>query len=154
MEQKKTFKRLIVIAIFILILMVLPAFTNKVNAMTIVIDPGHGGNDPGASYGGIRECDMTMAISNYLKEYLSEYSDVNVMLTHNGNTMSLNDRADFARGNKADLLISIHINSSESHSPNGVEAYVTYRTELPKYHEQMYNLANLIVRNISNLRNT
>ncbi len=109
----------------------------------------------GAIKNGIYECDLTMTISNYLKEYLDEYSDVNVLLTHkSGETMSLNDRADFARGNNADLLVSIHINSSVDSFKNGVEAYVTYRTDLPKYNEQMTSLSNLILRNISNLRNT
>ena len=94
-----------------------------------------------------------MTISKYLKEYLSEYSGVNVILTHNGSTMSIEDRAEIARNNKADLLISVHINSVTGTSANGAEAYVTYRTDLPKYNQEMTSLANLILRNISKLRN-
>ena len=94
-----------------------------------------------------------MTISKYLKEYLSGYAGVDVMLTHNGSTMSIEDRAEFARNNKADLLISVHINSVNETSVNGAEAYVTYRTDLPKYNQEMTSLANLILRNISKLRN-
>ena len=93
-----------------------------------------------------------MTISKYLKEYLSGYSNVNVILTHNGSTMSIEDRADFARNHNADLLISVHINSLDNTSSNGAEAYVTYRTDLPKYHQQMSDLASRILKNISNLR--
>ena len=98
------------------------------------------------------EKNLTMTISKYLKEYLSGYSGVNVLLTHNGSTMSIEDRADFARSHNADLLISVHINSLDNSSSNGAEAYVTYRTDLPKYHQEMNSLANIILRNISNLR--
>ena len=94
-----------------------------------------------------------MTISRYLKDYLSGYSDVNVILTHNGSTMSIEDRADFARNHNADLLISVHINSINNSSSNGAEAYVTYRTDLPKYHQEMNDLASRILRNISKLRN-
>ena len=147
MKQKK------ILFLTIFMVMILLFFTNKVQAMTIVIDPGHGGNDPGTLNGGLYEKNMTMTISSYLKEYLDEYSDVNVLLTHNGATVSLEDRADFARNNKADLLLSVHINSSILPISNGVEAYVTYRTDLPKYNQETSGLANLILRNISNLRN-
>ena len=95
-----------------------------------------------------------MKIAKYLRDYLKEYSDVNVILTHNGSKiMSIEDRADFARSYNADLLISIHINSLENSSANGAEAYITYRTDLPKYNQEMNILANLILRNISELRN-
>ena len=103
--------------------------------------------------GGNYEKDMTMKIATYLRDYLNGYSGVNVLLTHNGSTMSIEDRADFARNNKADLLISVHINSITNSSSNGAEAYVTYRTDLPKYHQETNSLANLILRNISKLRN-
>ena len=98
--------------------------------------------------GGNYEKDMTMKIATYLRDYLNEYSNVNVILTHSGSTMSIEDRADFARNNKADLLLSIHINNSTSSSIQGAEAYVTYRTDLPKYNQEMSTLGNLILRNI------
>ncbi len=94
-----------------------------------------------------------MTISQYLKNYLNDYSGVNVILTHNGSNLSIEERAEFARRNRADLLISVHINSAVTSSKNGAEAYVTYRTDLPKYNQEMSSLGNLILRNISRLRN-
>ena len=126
-------------------------FSLKVSAMTIVIDPGHGGKDSGSSYGDIVEKDVTMKIANYLKDYLNDYEGVKILMTHTGTTMSLEDRTDFARNNQADLLISIHINSSNASYKNGAEAYVTYRTDLPKYNNQMTQLGNKILNNISKI---
>ena len=135
---------ILVILIFVFIL-----FPNKVDAMTIVLDPGHGGNDSGSSSENLIEKDITLKISNYLKEYLSEYENVSVLLTHNGSTMSIQDRADFARNNNADLLVSIHINSSNASFKKGAEVYVTSRTDLPKYNKEMTELGNRILANIS-----
>ena len=142
-------RKILFIIIFSIIIFM--TFSLKVSAMTIVIDPGHGGKDSGSSYGDIVEKDVTMKIANYLKEYLNDYEGVKILMTHTGTTMSLEDRADFARNNQADLLISIHINSSNASYKNGAEAYVTYRTDLPKYNNQMTQLGNKILNNISKL---
>lgn len=148
MEIKRFLKRLIVL---IALLLMISVFTSKVNAMTIVIDPGHGGNDPGALRGDVHEADLNLKIARYLRDYLNDYLDMNVLLTHEDSTMDLPDRADFARNNRADLLISVHVNNSVLPFSNGAEAYVTYRTELPKYNEQMTVLGNKILSNISSL---
>ena len=144
MNIKKNIIRVFSIFVLMFLLVNLNSY-----AITIVIDPGHGGTDPGSSSKGLIERDLNMKIARYMEEYLREYSDINLLFTHNGTTMSLEDRADFAINNRADLMISVHINSANSSSKSGAEAYVTYRTDLPKYNQEMTILANRILGNIS-----
>lgn len=154
MKMNQILNKLLFIIIFAMVSICVPNFVYAGNdAVTIVLDPGHGGKDPGSSSGSLVEKDMTMKIATYMKEYLSEYSNVNVLMTHTGSTMSIEDRADFARNNCADLFVSIHINSLSDTKSQGAEAYVTYRTDLPKYHQEMSALANQILSNIAALRN-
>jgi len=93
---------------------------------TIVIDPGHGGKDPGAlsQYG--KEKDVVLAIGLKLRKYIEDsLPDVNVIMTRNKDVfVELYRRAKIANENKADLFISIHANSNKSSSPRGSETYV------------------------------
>lgn len=137
---------------FLLLILV----SNNVNAMTIVLDPGHGGIDVGAisDDGSIYERDINLKIANYLKSYLEEYESVNVILTHNGFTdgkIEIYDRAMIARNQGADLFLSLHINSIESGSANGAEAYVTANTTCKKYNYDTTELGNKILNNLSGL---
>lgn len=92
--------------------------------MTIVIDPGHGGRDPGAIYGGYREKDQVLAISKRIKEQLS-YKGIKCTLTReNDEFLSLLDRTDKAKSIKdAKLFVSIHFNASASRKGTGMETY-------------------------------
>lgn len=140
------------IIIILLMTMIVLLTTNVVQAMTIVLDPGHGGKDPGAINNAIYEKDVTLKIANYLKEYLQQYENVNVILTHNGfdsGELMIFDRAMIARNNKADLLISLHINSSESSSANGAEIYVSANNSLEKYNKNTTELSNKILSKLS-----
>jgi N-acetylmuramoyl-L-alanine amidase len=85
----------------------------------IVIDPGHGGKDPGATGpGGTDEKDVVLPISLEIKKYLSKYKNIKVFLTRENDTfIALRDRAEFANKKNADLFISIHANASEK-TPN------------------------------------
>jgi N-acetylmuramoyl-L-alanine amidase len=96
---------------------------NKV--LTVVIDPGHGGKDPGALGKQSKEKDIVMAISLRLKEYIEEnIPDVNVVLTRDSDQfVPLHERADIANQLDADLFISIHANANEKTSPYGAETY-------------------------------
>ena len=72
--------------IFTITLTFLMLLTVKNIAFTVVIDPGHGGNDPGAiADNGAYEKDMNFKIAKYLESYLNQYSVVTVHLTHDGN---------------------------------------------------------------------
>ncbi|MBN2620633.1 N-acetylmuramoyl-L-alanine amidase [candidate division WOR-3 bacterium] len=92
----------------------------------IVIDPGHGGVDPGAvGKKGLYEKDANLAIAKYLKELLTDSLDVNVVMTRETDKyLSLKARTQIANRNCADLFISIHCNASaKSNAMGGFETY-------------------------------
>jgi N-acetylmuramoyl-L-alanine amidase len=80
---------------------------------TIVIDPGHGGRDPGAiGPDGTREKDVVLAIALALRDILKEKTDMSVYLTREKDEfIPLKKRTEFANAKKADLFVSIHANS-------------------------------------------
>ncbi len=106
----------------------LPVFSqdNVYEVKTLVIDPGHGGKDPGAmsKYG--KEKDVVLGIAKYLKQYINDsLPDVKVILTRDKDVfVELYKRGEIANKNNADLFISIHINSNPSPKPYGTETYV------------------------------
>ncbi|MBW8350794.1 N-acetylmuramoyl-L-alanine amidase [Bacillus sp. IITD106] len=79
----------------------------------IFIDPGHGGTDPGAVGNGLKEKDLTLAISKRIETILkNEYEDAQVKLSRTGDqTLSLKQRTDMANAWKADYILSVHINA-------------------------------------------
>lgn len=146
----KNSKLIIVTMIFLITL----CSTSVVQAMTIVLDPGHGGQDPGAVNGSTYESDVNLKIARYLKEYLEEYEGVEVILTHNGlssGELTIFERTMIARNKKADLLVSIHTNSSETSEGNGAEIYVSANTSQEKYNKKTTELANRILKNLSSI---
>lgn len=92
---------------------------------TVVIDPGHGGRDPGAiGAKGTMEKEITLDVSIKLKERLDILEQFNVLLTRNEDiTLSLADRVAFAKRNNADLFVSIHVNALPNKSVNIIETY-------------------------------
>jgi N-acetylmuramoyl-L-alanine amidase len=92
---------------------------------TVVIDPGHGGEEVGAmGPGGAMEKDVTLAIARKLRSALVNGLGVQAFLTRDRDVeMPLDDRAAFANNYKADLFISIHANASRSHGAKGSEVY-------------------------------
>ena len=124
---------------------------NKVQAMTIVLDSGHGASDPGAINGETTESYVTHKIGNYLKDYLEKYQNVKIIMTNTGeDEVILFDRAMIARKSNADLLVSLHINSSTSNA-QGAEVYVTANTSLRKYNVATTELADKILKNLGDL---
>jgi N-acetylmuramoyl-L-alanine amidase len=91
---------------------------------TVVIDPGHGGRDPGATgVGGAREKDITLKIAKALGAKLL-HSGFDVIYTRDDDrSMSLEERTAIAEAARADLLVSIHTNSAPRRSVNGIETY-------------------------------
>lgn len=88
----------------------------------IVIDPGHGGIDPGTSGGGYTEASVNLAVAKYLKELLDEREDWKVYYTRLNNTLpDLSTRVEFANALHADMLVSIHCNYNPVSVVNGVE---------------------------------
>jgi len=94
---------------------------------TLVIDPGHGGMDPGAiGPGGHHEADLALAVSLKFGEMVKQaFPDVKIIYTRTTDKfVSLADRADMANKAKADLFICIHLNSATNHDAYGTSTYV------------------------------
>lgn len=92
----------------------------------IVIDPGHGGDDPGAtSSGGQREKDVTLLLARRIHDRLAASNRFRVALTRPGDTyIPLTGRFDLARRMKADLFISIHADAAPlNHEARGASIY-------------------------------
>lgn len=93
---------------------------------TIVIDPGHGGRDPGAiGPSGTMEKDLTLAVALKLGEYINEHMpDIRVVYTRKDDSfVSLEERGQIANRERGDLFISIHINSAANRNARGTEVY-------------------------------
>ncbi|MGN1187186.1 MAG: N-acetylmuramoyl-L-alanine amidase, partial [Lachnospiraceae bacterium] len=94
--------------------------------IVIVIDPGHGGYDSGATSAstGDKESDLNWNIAKYMKAELETYEGVRVYVTRANNEWNSNTgRAQLGRALGADAIISIHNNSASSESANGFVAY-------------------------------
>ena len=91
----------------------------------VVIDPGHGGKDPGAiGPGGAKEKNITLSIARKLKKILERKLGVKVLLTRDKDKfVPLLERAKIANRAGADLFISIHCNSGRNRKASGVETY-------------------------------
>jgi N-acetylmuramoyl-L-alanine amidase len=92
---------------------------------TIVIDPGHGGIDPGAiGHQGLKEKDVALDIARRLRNKLTQSGKYRVLLTREEDRkVYLKERVAFAKENQADLFVSIHLNSVSAKPANYVETY-------------------------------
>ncbi|MTQ58965.1 N-acetylmuramoyl-L-alanine amidase [Streptococcus salivarius] len=89
----------------------------------VYLDAGHGGYDPGASYFGISEKSLTLAIQNRVKAKL-ESEGYQVVTTRTSDTyVDLTDRSRAANASESDIFVSIHINASGSSAAQGIETY-------------------------------
>jgi len=95
------------------------------NVKRIVIDPGHGGKDPGCFIEGqIVEKDITLALAQIVERKVEEKFDIDVVLTRDRDVfVPLEKRTAFANVNKADLFISLHINAHKQPDVRGFETY-------------------------------
>jgi N-acetylmuramoyl-L-alanine amidase len=100
--------------------------TENKGLQTVVIDPGHGGKDPGAIGKILKEKDLVLSVSLKLGEMIKEqFPSVKVIYTRDTDQfIELYQRAKIANSNNADLFISIHANAVDSHSPFGTETFV------------------------------
>lgn len=107
--------------------------TGGISGKTIVLDPGHGGSDPGAiGPTGLQEKQVTLPIAEYLKSILeakgakvilTRTTDVDVYGPHASGVDELQARVNVANGNRADAFISIHINSFSNPNVGGIATY-------------------------------
>jgi N-acetylmuramoyl-L-alanine amidase len=91
----------------------------------IVIDPGHGGEDPGAcGKNGTKEKDVNLQVSKILKKLIEKELKLEVILTRERDTfLSLGERSKIANTEKADIFLSIHCNASKNPFSSGPEVY-------------------------------
>ena len=145
MKQRKT-AWLLIAALLISTIGLVPAGEARAAAdkkICIVLDPGHGGTDPGSTDEktqtvsgsavkvSVNEKDLALKVAKYTKEILEKDGRFEVYLTRDTDkTLSLADRAAFARDKNADLLLSMHFNSATSTTANGAEIW---ESVLPKY---------------------
>ena len=110
---------------------------------TIIIDPGHGGKDPGTSYQGkLNEKDIVLNFSKVLKEKLTN-DGYRVFLTREiDKFIKLNDRVEFAKKKGADLFISIHADASKKDNVRGFSVYTLSEKKMDKEAEKVANLEN------------
>jgi N-acetylmuramoyl-L-alanine amidase len=95
------------------------------NTRTIVVDPGHGGTETGAiGPGGIAEKELTLVLARDLEARLTQRLPVRVVLTRTDDSkLPLDSRTAIANQNKADLFVSLHLNSSLGSGAHGAETY-------------------------------
>lgn len=93
---------------------------------TIVIDPGHGGKDPGAiGNSGLTEKEVVLDIGLKLKEMLINKMGKRVIMTRENDVfIPLDERSRLANGNRGELFVSIHANSSPRRHTRGIEVYL------------------------------
>ena len=111
--------------------------------LTIVIDPGHGGKDPGTSYQNIvSEKEVVLNFSSVLKKKL-EKAGYRVYLTRNTDSfIELGERVKFAKGKGADVFISIHADASRYSSTRGFSVYTLSKKGLDREAEKVARLEN------------
>lgn len=100
------------------------AIPKRVKNKVIVIDPGHGGLDTGASRGNVLEKDLTLDIALKLRECLRDMGFKNIIMTRSTDkTLTLDERVQIANNNNADIFVSVHINASVKTEINGIETH-------------------------------
>lgn len=101
------------------------AISKNKSKKIIVLDPGHGGVDPGAiGYSGVYEKNITLAMAKELKTILEDECDYKVYLTRNRDIfIPLRDRVKIARKYNADLFLSLHADSMANKNTKGLSVY-------------------------------
>ena len=96
----------------------------------IVIDPGHGGHDPGAvGPRGLKESEVNLDIALKLYEILTQNTRAKVYLTRDKDIfIPLHERSKMAKDLGADIFLSVHINADETGLQTGIETYAHYST--------------------------
>ncbi len=91
----------------------------------IVIDPGHGGHDPGSLGAGLRESELVLDIALRLEKLLKQEPGIDVVMTRRTDEfIELEERTRIANRHNADLFLSIHANSSRRKTAQGIETFV------------------------------
>ncbi len=101
---------------------------NPLKDRIIIVDPGHGGKDPGTVVGSNSEKAITLKVSTLVKQKL-EAAGAKIYMTRTEDTYpSLQDRVDFTNANYGEIFVSIHVNSAANTSALGTETYYAVTT--------------------------
>ncbi|WP_276797945.1 N-acetylmuramoyl-L-alanine amidase family protein [Fusobacterium gonidiaformans] len=106
----------------------------------IVIDPGHGGKDPGAARGAYREKDIVLSVGKYLKEELGGEYDI-IITRDTDKFITLSERPKMGNRAGAKLFVSLHVNAAVNTAANGVEVYFFSKKSSP-YAERIAQYEN------------
>mgnify|MGYP006281827207 CR=1 FL=1 len=91
---------------------------------TIVLDPGHGGKDPGATANGLYEKSIVLDVAHKLGDYIENRLGINVVYTRTDDRfIPLEERGHMANKAGAKLFISLHVNAARAHAAHGTETY-------------------------------
>jgi N-acetylmuramoyl-L-alanine amidase len=102
-----------------------PAFSQKNQPFTVVLDAGHGGKDPGNSYHGFSEKEISLKTTLKVGAILEKEKDFKIIFTRTTDTfIELINRPKIANKSGANLYISIHCNSVNNFAPSGTETFV------------------------------
>ena len=127
------------------------------SSKVIVLDPGHGGWDSGASANGLIEKNLTLKIAQYCRSALQQYPDVKIVMTRysdvspsgtKNTSVDLQKRADIARDNKANLLVSFHINAGGG---TGAEVWIPRNSS---WYSSFYEMGDSLGKDVLNRLST
>jgi len=121
---------------------------NPLKNRIIILDPGHGGKDPGTVLGSYSEKAITLKVSTLVKQKL-EAAGAKVYMTRTGDTYpSLQDRVDFTNANYGEIFVSVHVNSAANTSAQGTETY--YAISTGDMYQEDIDLATFVNNQIVN----
>ena len=104
----------------------------------VVLDPGHGGKDPGAEASGYREANLMLELAAAVKESLIRNTEFKVVLTRNEDVfLSLEDRITIAKQSGADLFISLHADAVIEGEASGTTVYLLSENATDKMSAQL-----------------
>ncbi len=119
---------------------------SSIDGKIILLDPGHGGSDPGAvGAGGLMEKDVNLDIALRVSKLLKANTKARVYLTRDSDRfVSLNERSFMANSLGADTFISFHINGAENGVERGIETYAHYNSPQDAWALAWYIQDNLV----------
>ena len=124
------------------------ASKDKYTKRSIFLDPGHGGSDPGAVSGGVREKDLTLSVYNKVSSKLASLGYTVLTSRNVDKDVDLVERAEQANNANADMLLSIHFNAGGRGVARGIETYY-YQSQadrVPKINKENHNNAERLER--------
>jgi len=119
---------------------------NPLTNRVIILDPGHGAHDPGASKNKVTEKAVTLKVGKLVEAKLKKAGAKVIMTRSNDTYLSLEQRTNFAKNNFAETFVSIHVNSATSTSAKGSETY--FDSSLNANSAESKSLATYIQNNL------